>query len=1642
MSQKGFNRFLSLLLTVSMILSLTLVNNVEAADDDLPENIVANKASFDTIDQVAATYESKFAGMKIEPTQYQVSINGEKRIKRINFLQFDDPVDVSAGVVYDLPEDIAKVFRLFGNMRMSGSEGLITDSNLEMTIIDPDGTEYPMVNHHIYWSGEYTQDGSALYTTYSPINDLKDSNIVSPWNDRDGDGNINYEGYKLKLKGDGSLNFVYIWEEKGMPTEYDVSAYSVLGKDKPIIDVTVDIDTTKNLSLDGENKMDESVFKRYHVNSGPVQLFHNISDWILDDEVFFKTTQDWGFHAGRGAFHFSAVYNGGGLAEDPDNPGWSDYTQLYANYAQNDEVINKLNTLYPGVGNDSVITFDGWPSWTWEDPNSTTMEPHFATPGYDKFDSAADVAANVYKAIDTRMGGYAPKYLEVKNESTIVNEWNFFNTDTPEVAWDKMAEFHNLVADEVKALNPDVLVGGPSSAFMYLERNDFTEAQYQLDFMDATKDSLDWYSHHFYENSTLYVNGKTDNSDGFLAGRFEAVMDLLLAHMNNTDNVKPILITEEGTYNGLSTDIDYFQILTAFNGYMLRFMEYANAVDMLVPYLYPVISWNPDAPIMFYKYTDSSMTAIKQEMTPLEAYVDLWKDFRGAYVPAEVTTQDPLAEERVFTRATKYGDKVYLAVHNLNDQRINLDINTILGKDIKIESINKKHYFLEKAELTYEQMPVTDMDNIYMRVQEMAVFEITLSDDMAFDTELAREVAYAKEELVDTGADVPFTIDVDTKDLEKSVLRLGFGKTGSGFEGDMTISVNGKVIGNRSLEYTNKSGDILTFIEFDVPKNRLKKGTNTVTVSMEEGGKITSMQLNNYYTRPVKSGVDTSAVQAKMSQALDLITEDIYVSDNGLQHPEGSKWITQIYYDAFVLAIEDAAVVLKDTMATTLEVNETLDMLDMAMDRFAFNLQDPVAELLKMPTISFEAEEGVTVTTDPDVTSDSALVLVKPQGTTTAALIVDVNPTDGSQSLAFKMDALNNAPANYWLNKSFTIESPDVNGWDLSKGFSVDIHNDNNFDGQIYLAATDASGVTGTIWRPLPADQASTITFDDYSERPDWTLESFGFSNGLDGKKITGITIYFQESKALDAGQSSYVMYIDNIQGNYSSAVAFETIDFEPGSSESYYVVDLDTSYEVMDHEGDKALKVTALTTDATWGKLSTFGINAPTGKVWDFSQNNLKMTVSNPMDYDVPIAVFYDSAEGGNNSAWINLVAGSSEEIEAVPWDPQANAAKISAVRVFVNESAIVGKENVAIIIDDVYSDWSAPVEEEVTLVKVDKPSISLSTSTALPFKAEPKKTNNTSSTGSTTGTTDKPVTIKADKAGKTDIKISKIKTAETLTIDGEVSFLFDQKSVQVLKEIGDDLALEVTSVEVKTLPEEVKKTIGDRPVYDFNLTSGTEKVSDFAGGSVTVSVPYEAAKGEDTNAIVVYYIDEDGQLITISNCVYKEDGTVSFVVDHFSTYGIGYNKVTFSDTDMTNEAFITYLSSRSIVLGIGNGLYGSGDYIRKGDFVTVLGRIAGIAGEVTDPTGFDDVAADVYYAPAVEWAVTNNIASGTGTQFSPGAHLEGSDVAEMLEGFGLALEVDLAEDSITQAKAEEGFLTRAKAAEFFTALIKSIVE
>jgi|GEM_PF-3608960 len=203
------------------------------------------------------------------------------------------------------------------------------------------------------------------------------------------------------------------------------------------------------------------------------------------------------------------------------------------------------------------------------------------------------------------------------------------------------------------------------------------------------------------------------------------------------------------------------------------------------------------------------------------------------------------------------------------------------------------------------------------------------------------------------------------------------------------------------------------------------------------------------------------------------------------------------------------------------------------------------------------------------------------------------------------------------------------------------------------------------------------------------------------------------------------------------------------------------------------------------------------------------------------------------------------------------------------------------------------------------------------------------------------------------------------------------------------------------------VKDQIGDRPVIDLSVTSEGKTISQFAG-EVAVEVPYTLAKGENPNAIVMYLLNDKGELEMIKGCSYDaESKTVKFVTDHFSVYAVGHNYKGFTDIEGNWAAdYINYLAARDIISGMTDTAFAPGAHITRAQFVQLLANMAGedMASYGTLSTsGFKDVDVKAWYSSAVAWAVKEKIVLGfenaDGTwSFDPNGYVTRQDMAVLL--------------------------------------------
>lgn len=249
--------------------------------------------------------------------------------------------------------------------------------------------------------------------------------------------------------------------------------------------------------------------------------------------------------------------------------------------------------------------------------------------------------------------------------------------------------------------------------------------------------------------------------------------------------------------------------------------------------------------------------------------------------------------------------------------------------------------------------------------------------------------------------------------------------------------------------------------------------------------------------------------------------------------------------------------------------------------------------------------------------------------------------------------------------------------------------------------------------------------------------------------------------------------------------------------------------------------------------------------------------------------------------------------------------------------------------------------------------------------------------------------VTAPADSK---DTEITIDKSAFDMAVDSGIdgliistpvaSIKLDKKSLAgIAAETDGDIRITASRVEPSRLSQEARRLVGDRPVFDFTVTSGDKTISQFRG-KVEVYVPYTPAPQEDTDAIVIYYINAEGNPEIVQNCRYDAaSGSLIFKTTHFSKFAVGYNKVSFKDIEAgtTYSKAVTFIAARNIAKGTGEGSFSPEAVLTRGQFVVMLLKAYGINPEADAKDNFAD-AGNTYYTGYIAAAKRIGIANGTG--------------------------------------------------------------
>jgi hypothetical protein len=213
-------------------------------------------------------------------------------------------------------------------------------------------------------------------------------------------------------------------------------------------------------------------------------------------------------------------------------------------------------------------------------------------------------------------------------------------------------------------------------------------------------------------------------------------------------------------------------------------------------------------------------------------------------------------------------------------------------------------------------------------------------------------------------------------------------------------------------------------------------------------------------------------------------------------------------------------------------------------------------------------------------------------------------------------------------------------------------------------------------------------------------------------------------------------------------------------------------------------------------------------------------------------------------------------------------------------------------------------------------------------------------------------------------------------------------------------NISIEIEKVNASTLTEQAQALIKDRPVYDFSVTAGQKQISSFGDGSAHIRIPYTLRDGEDPSAVVVYYIDDAGNIQTISGAYHANTGTVDFTTAHFSKYAVGYNEVTFTDVkdnDWYGDA-VSFIAARGITAGTTAQTYSPEATLTRAQFLVMILRAYGIKPDEKPTDNFADAGND-YYTGYLASAKRLGIATGIGENcFAPAANISRQDMFTLL--------------------------------------------
>ncbi|MEM9943924.1 MAG: beta-agarase [Planctomycetota bacterium] len=702
-------------------------------------------------------------------------------------------IEADGQLSIELPEGAQRVAGMFRHLAIRG-ENLDRVGALKLLPYKPDST----LHHSIHKPDYYRVQIGALQ-------------LPKPDADR--------IVLKAITSGPVVVTEVIFSSQNKLPVQFDDLPFRNLGDEQPSVTVPVQIDITSELSVEGISDLQREKFFRYYAAPGGVHP--SLEKWAYDR----------GFLPGRqiSKMQYALVRgyseNQPKLTELENKKGYADL-RFFDRY---DAAPPVKQAFQPFREIDYAMCLDNWPDFM------SIEHVGRGTPKVEYFDAAAELAG-AFIADQVKDGGRTATWWEVKNESTIKSEWDYHWDDN---SWNLLADFHNRVADQIHQRSPETKVGGPSSAWMQVQVNDFGLYRSQREFMDLTKAKLDFYSHHFYEDfATIGAWHRRDSTyTNYLLGRTEAILDMLQAHMYGSDNVKPVLITECGSLQPGRGPSDYWLRIRSFSAYMHKFLQRPHEIDLCVPFAFLNVPWSPrdgNAAFIPKKGKPNNGPIEGYDQTPVTHFFDLWREFDGRRLSVTHNRQ------WLDVTAVHQDSQIFVAMTNMSGQRLNVDLSGISNDNLRT-MFQRRLYYRDGKIHFQDRIDLDELSDIEIEVEETTLVIIDLKNRLEIKNVIDRSFVYASETAVKADRSTEFEILIDSKtNIDSAELIIGVQKNG-GLQSPLTGSLNSnrfQIVAEWAQDFQN----LFAPLTVEIAPSQLKD-KNVIRLDPMPGLTITSVHL-------------------------------------------------------------------------------------------------------------------------------------------------------------------------------------------------------------------------------------------------------------------------------------------------------------------------------------------------------------------------------------------------------------------------------------------------------------------------------------------------------------------------------------------------------------------------------------------------------------------------------------------------------------------------------------------------------------------------------------------------------------------------------------------------------------------------------